>query len=320
MNMTLIQTCLNYHTPVLLHEVTDGLNLQENDICVDATVGGGGHALEICKKLKNGKLIAIDKDHEAIIESKKKLAEWKNITFINEDFKKLNTILVQNNINKVDKILIDLGVSSYQLNNPERGFSYKTDGPLDMRMDASYNFSAKDLINTYSEDQLTQVFQKYGEIKNAKFFSKKIVKVRKIKPISTTFELKKILEIPITSSKSNINIKRKHPAKQIFQAIRIEVNRELKFLENILEEMVLRLNSKGRIAIITFHSLEDRIVKKKFTELAKICMCPSWFPVCRCDKISFGRIVNSKPILPSKIELANNKRSKSAKLRIFEKF
>lgn len=304
------------HIPVLLEEVIDSLNIKSDGIYVDCTLGGAGHSSEIIKRLSpKGLLIGIDQDMNAINAAKERLKKYENVMFIHNNFYNIDSILEENGIDKVDGILMDLGVSSYQLDTAERGFSYMKDAPLDMRMNREESFSAYNVVNDYSEEELYKVIRDYGEEKFAKRIASIIVKERSVKPINSTFELVEIIRkaIPIKFQQNG------HPAKKTFQAIRIEVNRELFILNKALEDSVNRLNTGGRLSVITFHSLEDRIVKVKFKSLENPCTCPSEFPVCICNKKPLINIVNRKPIEASEEELNLNSRSKSAKLRIVEK-
>ncbi len=303
------------HIPVLLKECIEGLNIKENGIYVDGTLGGAGHSIEILKKLKTGLLIGIDRDKQALKAAQEKLSKFKNIEYVYGNHDDIKEILESKNINGVDGILLDLGVSSYQLDEATRGFSYMKDSELDMRMDLSSELTARKVVNTYSEEKLAEIFLKYGEERFSKKIAKKICEVRKKKEIETTQELVKIIEeiVPKTNKKDG------HPAKRVFQAIRIEVNDELNPLYNTIKNCIDVLNSKGRLCVITFHSLEDRIVKKAYTDAIGKCICPSDLPYCVCGRKKLGTIVNKKPIIATKEEMNENTRSKSAKLRIFEK-
>lgn len=282
---------------------------------MDGTLGGGGHSEEILKRLTTGKLIAIDRDEEAILAAKERLKDYKNVIYIKDNFKNIKEILRNLGIEKVDGILLDLGVSSYQLEEVERGFSYMKDAPLDMRMDKTSPFSAYDVVNRYSEKELERVIREYGEEKWASRIAKFIVEERKKGDIKTTSQLVEIIKKAIPASARRTG---PHPAKRTFQAIRIEVNEELKDLDRALEDMVEVLRGKGRIAVITFHSLEDRIVKNTFKKLENPCACPPGLP-CTCGKQPVIKIITKKPILPSKEEVEENPRSRSAKLRVAEK-
>lgn len=306
------------HIPVLLEEVIENLNLQENGIYIDGTLGGAGHSTEIIKKLKNGILIGIDKDKEALEVSEKRLLEYKDkntkLILVHDKYENIKNIISELNIEKVDGILLDLGVSSYQLDIKERGFSYNEDGPLDMRMDQTQEKSAELIVNTYSEEDLANIIFKYGEERYSRRIASEIVKSRKQKKIKTTKELTKIIESVVPYNKKDGN-----RSKRTFQAIRIETNDELKDLEKTIEDAIKSLKNNGRLLVITFHSLEDRIVKQKFIELEGRCTCPKDLPVCVCNYISYGKIITKKIILPSEDEMSKNKRAHSAKLRIFEK-
>lgn len=306
------------HVSVLLNETIDGLNINPDGIYVDGTLGGGGHSYEICKRLSDkGRLIGIDQDGEALEAARERLKEFEDkITLVRSNYCEIDTILKDLGIEKVDGIVLDLGVSSYQLDNLERGFSYKSDAPLDMRMDQRQNKTAADVVNNYSENELFRIIRDYGEDKFAKNIAKHIVMARKEKPLETTAELSEIIKVSIPMK---FQAKGGHPAKKTFQAIRIEVNQELTVLKESLDTMIDHLNPGGRICVITFHSLEDRITKIKFRENENPCTCPPDFPVCVCGKVSKGKVITRKPIIPSEEEMTENKRSKSSKLRIFER-
>ena len=305
------------HTPIMLKEVISGLNIKSDGNYFDGTLGGAGHSSEILKCLEKGLLIGCDKDKEALNVSKERLNKISShFVLVHNDYKNYEQILKQLNIEKVDGILLDLGVSSYQLDNKDRGFSYRFDAPLDMRMNQDDLLTAKDVINTYSQKDLERVLFEYGEESFAKQIVKNIVKQRELKPIETTFELVEIIKQSLPNKVLN---KKGHPAKKTFQAIRIEVNGELKNLENAVLSMIESLNSGGRIAIITFHSLEDRIIKNAFKKCTEGCICPKSFPVCVCNHKQTLKLITKKPIEPSKEELEDNPRSQSAKLRIAEK-
>mgnify|MGYP000447276619 CR=1 FL=1 len=306
------------HVSVLLEETIDGLDIKPDGIYVDGTLGGGGHAYEVCKRLSNkGRFIGIDQDGEALEAARKRLSEFEDKTsLVRSNYCEIDTILKDLNVEKVDGIVLDLGVSSYQIDNLERGFSYKSDAPLDMRMDDRQSLTAKDIVNGYSEMDLYRIIRNYGEDKFAKNIAKHIVQERAKKPIETTGELTEIIRASIPMK---VQVTGGHPAKRTFQAIRIELNKELEVLQNNLDDMIDLLNPGGRICIITFHSLEDRIVKTNFKRNENPCTCPSDFPVCVCGKKSKGKVVTRKPILPSEEELEVNSRSKSAKLRVFER-
>lgn len=303
------------HKSVLLKETIEYLNIKPEGIYVDGTLGGGGHSEEILKRLTTGKLIAIDRDLDAIKASKERLKNYKNVEYINDNFKNIKEILKSLNIDKVDGILLDLGVSSYQLEEVKRGFSYMKDAPMDMRMDKNSPFSAYDVVNKYSQQELERVIREYGEEKWASRIAKFIAKEREKGEIKTTFQLVEIIKNAIPASARREG---PHPAKRTFQAIRIEVNEELKGLDKAIEDMVEVLRGKGRIAIITFHSLEDRIVKNTFKKLENPCTCPPNMP-CTCGKKPVVKIITKKPVLPSKEEIETNSRSRSAKLRVAEK-
>ena len=306
------------HTSVLLHETVDGLNVKPDGIYVDATLGGGGHAYEVCSQLgEQGRFIGIDQDAAAIEAAGKRLEGFgEKVTIIRSNYRDMKPRLHEIGIDKVDGIVIDLGVSSYQLDTAERGFSYRADAPLDMRMDQRQKMTAKDIVNNYSEAELYRVIRDYGEDKFAKNIAKHIAAERSKAPIETTEQLNEIIRhaIPMKIRKAS-----GHPSKRTFQAIRIELNHELDVLRDSLDEMIDMLNPGGRICIITFHSLEDRIVKSEFRKNENPCTCPSHFPVCVCGKVSKGKVITRKPILPSEEEMESNSRSKSAKLRIFER-
>ena len=306
------------HVSVLLKETIDGLNINPDGIYVDGTLGGGGHAYEVCKHLSSkGRLIGIDQDSEALEAARERLSEFEDkVTMVRSNYCEIDTILKDLDIDKVDGIVLDLGVSSYQLDNLERGFSYKADAPLDMRMDTRQMITASDVVNNYSENELYRIIRDYGEDRFAKNIAKHIVMARKKKPLTTTGELSEIVKESIPMK---FQAKGGHPAKKTFQAIRIEVNNELKVLKDSIDTMIEHLNLGGRICIITFHSLEDRIVKTKFRENENPCTCPPDFPVCVCAKVSKGKVITRKPIIPSEEEIVNNKRAKSSKLRIFER-
>ena len=306
------------HVSVLLKETIDGLNINPDGIYVDGTLGGGGHAYEVCKHLSSkGRLIGIDQDSEALEAARERLSEFEDkVTMVRSNYCEIDTILKDLDIDKVDGIVLDLGVSSYQLDNLERGFSYKADAPLDMRMDTRQMITASDVVNNYSENELYRIIRDYGEDRFAKNIAKHIVMARKKKPLTTTGELSEIVKESIPMK---FQAKGGHPAKKTFQAIRIEVNNELKVLKDSIDTKIEHLNLGGRICIITFHSLEDRIVKTKFRENENPCTCPPDFPVCVCGKVSKGKVITRKPIIPSEEEIVNNKRAKSSKLRIFER-
>lgn len=306
------------HTSVLLEETIDNLHIKPDGIYVDGTLGGGGHSYQIASRLTGaGRLIGIDQDGDAIEAAGKRLEPFADrITLIRNNYCNAREALKQIGIDKVDGIVLDLGVSSFQLDNVERGFSYKYDTALDMRMDTRQSLSAKEIVNEYSEMELFRVIKDYGEEQFAKNIAKHIVKARKDKPIETTGELNEIIKAAIPAK---MRATGGHPSKKTFQAIRIECNRELEVLRDSLDDLIDMLNPEGRICIITFHSLEDRIVKSAFRKNENPCTCPPDFPVCVCGQVSKGRVISRKPILPSEEETEANKRSKSAKLRVFER-
>ncbi|MCR5628540.1 16S rRNA (cytosine(1402)-N(4))-methyltransferase RsmH [Eubacterium sp.] len=305
------------HKSVLLDETIEGLNIKPDGIYVDGTLGGGGHSYHIASRLSDkGRLIGIDQDKDAIKAASERLKEFGDkVTIVRDNYTNFRKVLDDLNVEKVDGILLDIGVSSYQLDNTERGFSYNADAPLDMRMDDRQKLTAKDIVNEYDEQTLFRIIRDYGEDKFAKNIAKHIVAARREKKIETTGELVEIISgaIPKKLQKNG------NPAKKTFQAIRIELNHELDVLKESIDGMIDSLNIGGRLCIITFHSLEDRIVKQKFKVNENPCTCPPNFPVCVCGKVSKGRIITRKPIVPSDEEIAENKRSKSSKLRIFEK-
>lgn len=306
------------HYSVLLKETIDGLNVKPDGIYVDGTLGGGGHASYLLSLLgDNGRLIGIDQDEAAIKAAGERLKPYGDkFTLVRNNYENIGNVLDSLSIDKVDGIYLDLGVSSYQLDNGERGFSYRFDADLDMRMDRRNPLTAEEIVNSYSESDLFHMIKNYGEDKFAKNIAKHIVNYRKNKRIKTTFELSEIISGAIPA---RVRAKGGHPAKRTFQAIRIELNRELTVLENSIDTMIDRLNDGGRLCIISFHSLEDRIVKNKFKAAENPCTCPPDFPICVCGKKSKGRVISGKPILASAKELEENRRSQSAKLRIFEK-
>lgn len=305
------------HTSVLLDETIDGLNIRPEGIYVDGTLGGGGHSYRICEKLTSGRLIGIDQDEAAIDAASKRLAGFQDkATIVRSNYSEIRKVLEELQIKKVDGILLDLGVSSYQLDNVDRGFSYKYDSPLDMRMDQRQSLTAREIINEYSEMELFRVIRDYGEDQFAKNIARHIVMNREEAPIETTGQLNEIIKAAIPAK---MRAGGSHPSKRTFQAIRIECNRELDVLKQALEDMIDLLAPGGRLSIITFHSLEDRIVKSMFRRNESPCICPPHFPVCVCGLQSRGRVITKKPILPSEEELEANSRSKSAKLRVFEK-
>ena len=307
------------HYSVLLNETIENLNIKPDGIYVDGTLGGGGHAYQVASRLsEKGRLIGIDQDADAIAAAGERLKEFGDkITIIRSNYANMKEELHRIGVEKVDGIVLDLGVSSFQLDTPERGFTYRDENaPLDMRMDDRQSLTAKDIVNGYSEMELYRIIRDYGEDKFAKNIAKHIVQEREKKPIETTGELTEIIRASIPMK---VQVTGGHPAKRTFQAIRIELNKELEVLQNNLDDMIDLLNPGGRICIITFHSLEDRIVKTNFKRNENPCTCPSDFPVCVCGKKSKGKVVTRKPILPSEEELEVNSRSKSAKLRVFER-
>lgn len=304
------------HKSVLLNETIEGLNIKPDGIYVDGTLGGAGHSSQILKRLgPKGRLIGIDQDEAAIKTATERIGSSKNVTIVRSNYSRMTDVLDELGIDKVDGILLDLGVSSYQLDTVERGFSYRFDTELDMRMDQRQSLTAKDIVNGYSEKELFKIIRDYGEEQFAQNIAKHIVAARSKGEIGTTFELNEIIKAAIPAKKRQNG----HPSKKTFQAIRIECNRELEVLRDSLDGMIDRLAPGGRLAIITFHSLEDRIVKVAFKNAENPCTCPPEFPVCVCGKISKGRNVSRKPIIPSEEEMEENSRSKSSKLRIFER-
>ena len=306
------------HKSIMLEEVIESLAIKPNGIYVDGTLGGAGHSSEIVKRLgEDGRLIGIDQDGEAIEAATKRLAPFKDkVTIVRSNYQNIENVLKELNIEKVDGIYLDLGVSSYQLDTASRGFTYREDAPLDMRMDQRQTKTAKDIVNDYSEMELYHIIRNYGEDKFAKNIAKHIVQARQKAPIETTGQLIEVIKAAIPKK---VRATGGHPAKKTFQAIRIELNHELDVLKNNLEDMIDLLNDEGRIAIITFHSLEDRIVKNIFRTSERPCICPPEFPVCVCGRVSKGKVITRKPIVPGKEELEENSRSKSAKLRVFER-
>ena len=305
------------HKPVLLNECIENLNIRNNGIYVDGTLGGGGHSYHILKKLNGtGMLIGIDRDMDAIKAATKRLAEFNNFKTVHDNHANILNILKDLNISGVDGILLDLGVSSYQLDEADRGFSYMNDAKLDMRMNRDDKLSAYEVVNKYSEEELCRIFIDYGEEKYSKSIARKICQIRANKPIETTFELVDIIKSAMPKKALN---EKQHPAKRVFQAIRIEVNQELEKLKQAVVDSIMALNNEGRLAIITFNSLEDKIVKHTYEEMQGRCTCPKDFPVCVCNYKSYGRIVNKKPIVSNEEELKENSRARSAKLRIFER-
>jgi len=304
------------HIPVLLQECIDGLNIKENGIYVDGTLGGAGHSSKIVEKLSiTGTLIGIDRDTEALKSASEKLKTFKNVKYVHGNHDDIKSILEDLQIKKVDGILLDLGVSSYQLDEAQRGFSYMQEAPLDMRMDKSSKLTAEYVVNNYSEEELARIIYEYGEEKFSKNIARKICEYRKNEKIQTTKQLTQIIEqaIPGFAKKEG------HPAKRTFQAIRIEVNDEIKPLYNTVKNCIEVLKPGGRVCVITFHSLEDRAVKEAFLDAQGKCTCPGDLPYCVCGYKSYGKVLTKKPILPTKEEMEENSRSRSAKLRIFEK-
>ncbi|HIT63664.1 MAG TPA: 16S rRNA (cytosine(1402)-N(4))-methyltransferase RsmH [Candidatus Ventrimonas merdavium] len=307
------------HLSVLLEETIDSLNIRPDGIYVDGTLGGGGHASEVCRRLGDkGRLIGIDQDADAIQAAGARLAPFgEKVTIVRSNYEQIETVLKGLGIDRVDGIYLDLGVSSYQLDTAERGFTYREDdAPLDMRMDQRNTQTAADIVNTYSESDLYRIIRDYGEDRFAKNIAKHIVRRREEKPFETTGELNEVIKAAIPAKVRAVG---GHPSKRTFQAIRIELNQELDVLERSIDRMIDLLNPGGRLSIITFHSLEDRMVKNSFRRNENPCTCPPGFPVCMCGKKSKGTVVTRKPILPSAEELEANRRSKSAKLRVFER-
>ncbi len=305
------------HTSVLLEETVRGLRVRPDGTYVDGTLGGAGHAVQICRQLSaQGRFFGIDQDQDAIIAASERLAAWKQATIIRSNYCYMDSELARFGVYRVDGIVLDLGVSSYQLDNRERGFTYREDAPLDMRMDRSMHRTAADIVNTASREELIRILREYGEERFAPAISTRIVQERQKEPITTTGRLSDIIKHSIPKKMQATG---GHPAKRTFQAIRIELNQELKVLEDSLDRMIGLLNEGGRLCIITFHSLEDRIVKTAFRKAEHPCICPPDFPVCVCGRKPSGIVITRKPILPSAEEMEKNPRSKSARLRIFEK-
>lgn len=303
------------HYSVLLQETIEQLHIRPDGIYVDGTLGGGGHAYEVCSRLTTGHFYGIDQDDAAIRAAAQRLETFGDrVTILRDNYCNMKERLYACGVDRVDGIVLDLGVSSYQLDTEERGFSYRFDAPLDMRMDRRSTLTAKEIVNGYSEQELFHIIRDYGEEQFAKNIAKHIVKARQEKPVETTFELNDIIRAAIPAKMRQNG----HPSKQTFQALRIECNRELEVLRNSLDEFIGLLNPGGRLCIITFHSLEDRIVKTAFRKNENPCICPPEFPVCVCGRRPLGRVVTRKPILPGQKELEENSRSKSAKLRVFE--
>ncbi len=308
------------HISVLLRETVDSLRIKEDGTYIDCTIGGGGHSFQIAKLLrpeKGAKLIGFDQDEAAVAAATNRLKQFSRLlTIVHSNFSEIKQVLRELGIDKADGILLDLGVSSYQLDEAGRGFSYMDDAPLDMRMDRRNSVSAYDVVNGYSEEELFRIIRDYGEDRFAKNIARNIVRKRENSLLRTTFELRDIVEASIPARVKKTG---GHPAKRTFQAIRIEVNQELSVLENTLDTMIGLLKDGGRISVITFHSLEDRIVKQTFKRNESPCVCPPDFPVCVCGRVSKGRVITKKPIVPSREEMEINPRSKSAKLRVFER-
>lgn len=305
------------HKSVLLDETIEGLKIKPDGIYLDGTLGGGGHSSEICRRLSGGRLIGIDQDAEAIAAATERLEPFREkVTLVRDNYCNAPAVVKSLGLEGVDGIVLDLGVSSYQLDNVERGFSYRYDTALDMRMDTRQSLSAKEIVNEYPERELYRIIRDYGEDQFAKNIAKHIAAARKDRPIETTGKLNELIKAAIPAK---MRANGGHPSKRTFQAIRIECNHELDVLKNSLDELIGLLNPGGRICIITFHSLEDRIVKSAFRKNENPCTCPPDFPVCVCGKESQGKVITRKPILPGAQELETNSRSKSAKLRIFEK-
>lgn len=306
------------HKSIMLNECLEGLAIRPDGIYVDGTLGGGGHSFHILERLNDkGRLIGIDQDEDAIEAASRRLAPFQEkVTIIRDNYEHFQTILSSLSIRKVDGILLDLGVSSYQFDEADRGFSYRYDAPLDMRMDRRVDFTARDIVNGYSETELYHMIRDFGEDQFAKNIAKHIVKEREKEPIETTFQLVEIISHAIPMK---MRVQGGHPAKKTFQAIRIALNRELDVLQNSLDSMIRDLEPGGRLCIITFHSLEDRIVKKAFRTAENPCICPPDFPVCSCGRKSLGKVITKKAIVPSAEEIEENSRAKSAKLRIFER-
>ncbi|MEE1389434.1 MAG: 16S rRNA (cytosine(1402)-N(4))-methyltransferase RsmH [Clostridia bacterium] len=305
------------HVSVLLNECIENLNIKPDGIYVDGTMGGAGHSLEIVKKLsRKGMLIGIDRDEEALAVAEERLKNFNNVKYVHDNHDNIDEIIKDLNIKGVDGILLDLGVSSYQIDEKTRGFTYMDEGPLDMRMDKSQKLTAEYIVNNYKEQDLARIIFEYGEEKFSRKIAKNICEYRKNKKIETTGELVKIIEKSIPGK---FREKNSHPAKRTFQAIRIEVNNEIEPLYNTVKNSINALNSKGRLCVITFHSLEDRMVKKAYVDAEGKCTCPKDLPYCVCGNVSFGKIITKKPILPTEKEMQENSRSRSAKLRVFEK-
>ena len=301
------------HISVLADEVIENLNIKSDSIYVDLTLGKGGHSKLILENLSNkGRLIGLDQDQDALNAARENLKDFTNVTFIKSNFENIDQVLKELDVYKIDGALMDIGVSSYQIDNGDRGFSYMNDGPLDMRMDTTKELTAEKIINEYPKKELVRIFSEYGEERFSKTIARKIIETREQYPIDTTFKLRELIQKSVRTNEA-------HPEKRVFQALRIEVNRELEVLENTLEKVVDHLNIDGRLCVISFHSLEDRIVKNKFKDLEKDCICPPSLPVCVCNHKAKIKIVNKKPITASKNELELNSRSKSAKLRVCQR-
>lgn len=305
------------HEPVLIEQVIEGLHIKPDGIYADGTLGGGGHSFKIIQKLESGRLIGIDQDEEALASAKKRLSIFENkVTLVHDNYVNMPEVLKNLGIEKVDGILLDIGVSSYQIDNPERGFSYMEDSPLDMRMDKSSKLKASDVVNGYSKKELSRIIRLYGEEQFANNIAKHIVNEREKSPLQTTGQLLEVIDAAVPQA---VRKGGKGPAKRTFQAIRIEVNKELDVLQESIEPMINLLNPGGRLLIITFHSLEDRIVKTEFKRLENPCTCPPDFPVCTCGKEPLGKVITRHPIIPDEEEVKRNRRAASAKLRIFER-
>ena len=307
------------HTSVLLEETIEALNVKPDGVYLDGTLGGGGHACEVCRRLNDqGRFYGIDQDEAAVEAAGKRLEEFgSRVTIIRDNYCNAREALREKGVECVDGIVLDLGVSSYQLDTAERGFTYKYDAPLDMRMDQRQRLTARDIVNDYDEQSLYRIIRDYGEDQFARNIAKHIVQARMEKPVETTFELNEIIKAAIPARMRAVG---GHPSKRTFQAIRIECNHELDVLRDTLQDFIDMLNPQGRLCIITFHSLEDRIVKSFFREMENPCTCPPEFPVCICGKTPYGKVISRKPILPTQEEMEENPRSKSAKLRVFERF
>lgn len=304
------------HCSVLLGETIEQLHVKPDGVYADGTLGGGGHAFQVCRRLTSGHFYGIDQDGDAIRAAGERLAPFEGrVTILRDNYCNLRAVLHDRGVDKVDGILLDLGVSSFQLDSGERGFSYRYDAPLDMRMDRRQTLTARDIVNDYSEKDLCRIIRDYGEERFAASIARHIVRMREEDPIETTFALNKAIKAAIPAKMRRDG----HPSKQTFQAIRIECNRELEVLQNSLENFIDMLNPEGRLCVITFHSLEDRIVKSVFKKNESPCTCPPEFPVCVCGKAPKGRMATRKPILPGEDEVAGNNRSRGAKLRVFER-